>query len=89
MKLRLRWVKSSYKRYVAEESGLRASIAVVRSGRAKFLNERWHPDVFGNHFAGPSDGFDTVSEAQEAAEEIARSFAAAALVRLGTPGSQP
>ncbi|OHD23739.1 MAG: hypothetical protein A2Y38_23495 [Spirochaetes bacterium GWB1_59_5] len=81
-KPRLEWEKQSYKRYEAILPGVGARIEVVRSGRAGLMNERWHPVVFGNRWAGPSDGFATVVEAMAFAEIWAVADARATLKML-------
>lgn len=43
--------------------------------RALLMNWRWHPVVFGNRYAGPSDGFETMVEAMVCAETTARAYA--------------
>lgn len=78
----LTWEKQSYKRYAAILPGANARLEVVRSGVAKFMNERWHPVVFGNRWAGPSDGFATVSEAMVCAETTAAAYARVTLEAL-------
>ena len=72
---RLTWEKQSYKRYAAIVPGAGADIEVVRSGRAGLMNERWHPVVFGNRWAGPSDGFVAVVDAMVFAEITANQYA--------------
>lgn len=61
--------------YTATVPGAGARIEVVRSGRALLMNWRWHPVVFGNRWAGPGDGFETVVEAMVCAELTARAYA--------------
>ncbi len=72
---RLDWEKQSYKRYAAIVPGTGAEIEVVRSGRAGLMNERWHPVVFGNRYAGPGDGFETAVVAMAFAEITASVYA--------------
>lgn len=79
---RLVWEKQSYKHYTAIVPGAGAAIDVVRSGRAGLMNERWHPVVFGNRWAGPGDGFETVVEAMVCAETTARGYARVVLELL-------
>lgn len=76
---KLTWEKQSYKRYSAIVPGANAHIEVVRSGRARKMNERWHPHVFGAMHVGPGDGFETVTEAEEFAETTAIAYALATL----------
>lgn len=71
----LDWEKQSDKRYAAIVPGAGAEIEVVRSGCAGYMNERWHPLVFGNRWAGPGDGFESLTEAQVFAETTASGYA--------------
>lgn len=80
---RLTWEKQSFKRYAAILPGAGARIEVLRSGRAARMNERWHPVVFGNRWAGPTDGFETVTEAMGCAETTAVAYARTTLEVLG------
>jgi hypothetical protein len=79
---RLDWEKQSYKRYEAILLGAGARIEVLRSGRAGLMNERWHPVVFGNRWAGPTDGFASPQEAMVFAETTAVAYARATLEAL-------
>lgn len=79
---RLTWEKQSYKRYAAIVPGANVHIEVVRSGRGAFYEEHWHPVVFGNRWAGPTDGFKTVTDAMVCAETTALAYAHSTLEAL-------
>ena len=79
---RLDWEKQSYKRYAAILPGAGATIEIVRSGHGPYMNETWHPVVFGNRWAGPTDGFASPQEAMVFAETTALAYARATLEAL-------